>query len=150
MDDLTLFELIERETDPELRRVLEHYRAAEIELASAGELLGKMNRSRWQLAVLSRANDVAWQAQRYMRLERERQTKLQDFESDAPTNPRGYAWQRIDPTPLTHEVVTTVEAVLDTDPAPRPRRWLDWSIHAGMWLLIIVTLWLLRHYARTL
>lgn len=149
MDEPTLFELIERETNPELRRVLEHYRAAEIELQSAGELLSKMDRSRWQLAVLSRANDVAWQAQRYMRLERERALKLQDFESDAPTNPRGYAWQRLDATPTVTEVVASTEAVLDTDRPPRPSRWQFWTINVALWLLIASTLYLMRLYARS-
>lgn len=95
-DDVPLFDLLERERDPELRRVLEHYRAAEIELQCAAELLGKTKRARWEVAALSYARDVAFQAQRHMAIERARLHKLSDFREDADTNPVGYpAWRGV-------------------------------------------------------
>lgn len=100
-EDVPLFDLLERETDPELRRVLEHYRGAEIELQCAAELLGKTTRARWEVAALSYARDVAFQAQRYMAIERARLHKLTDLRDDADTNPVGYpAWRDLGAKPL--------------------------------------------------
>jgi hypothetical protein len=57
--------------DPQLRKVLEQYRGAEIELNSLRRAAAKMNGARSGMAAAaSRARDVAWQAQRYMRIER--------------------------------------------------------------------------------
>lgn len=89
-DKLSLFELIERENDPELRVVLEHYRAAVLSLEAAAQKLGRTGRRRWQMACVSRSRDVEWQAQRYMGIERAREHKLEDYREDLPTNPRGY------------------------------------------------------------
>lgn len=97
-DEIPLFDLLERETDPELKQVLEHYRGAEIELQCAAELLGKTKRARWEMAALSYSRDVALQAQRYMAIERARLHKLSDFRDDADTNPVGYP--RMPPPPL--------------------------------------------------
>lgn len=100
-EDIPLFDLLERETDPELRRVLEHYRGAEIELQCAAELLGKTKRARWEVAALSYARDVAFQAQRYMAIERARLHKLSDLREDADTNPVGFpAWRNAGAKPL--------------------------------------------------
>jgi hypothetical protein len=87
---LSLPELIERENDPELRMVLEHYRLAVLQLEAAAQKLGRQSRHRWQAACASRSLDVEWQARRYMGIERAREHKLEDYRDEAPTNPRGY------------------------------------------------------------
>jgi hypothetical protein len=156
VDERTLLELIAAETDPLLRKVLEQYRGAEIELNAASEQLEKMGRQRWSAAAASRARDVAWQAQRYMRLERAaKPPTVLDFMDDADTNPRGYpkhtglsASVAEEPS----EVFNTDEAVLDTDPAPpllRRARIQQWCVQAVLFVLIAAALWLMRHYLLT-
>lgn len=151
MDDRGLLQLISDERDPQMRKVLEGYRAAEIELNSASELLQRMGRDRWAAAAASRARDVAWQAQRYMRLERERSVKLQDFMDDADTDPIGYPKHTGLSDPLQREEPSEAMA-LDSEPAPplsRADRILQWSLVAGLSIVVIVTLWLMHHYAVT-
>jgi hypothetical protein len=89
-DDPTLTEMIEGENDGDLRVVLTHYLAAAKSLEAAAQRLGRMGHRRWQMACVSRSREIEWQAQRYMKIERLRQHKLEDFREDAPTNPRGY------------------------------------------------------------
>jgi hypothetical protein len=154
--DETLFDLIERETNPELRQVLEHYRAAELELERAAQRLGQMGQNRWQLAAMSRARDLAWQAQRYIKIERAREHKLADFASDADTNPRGYpAWSSVpaaphDPTPMgfavpAPEEVPNVEALRLQ---ARRERMLFACVNAAIFVFVVGTLWLLVHALR--
>jgi hypothetical protein len=146
VDDKGLLDLIATESDPVLRKALEQYRGAEIELNAAAETLERSGRTRWAQAAASRARDVAWQAQRYMRIERERSLKLSDFMDDAETNPRGY--QTLEPG----EYINTSEAVFDTDPppaaAPDSKR-VHWALHVVFAIAIAVTLWLMRLYALT-
>jgi len=89
-EDVRLFDLLEREQDPELKRVLEHYRGAEIEMQCAAELLGRMQRIRWELAAQAYARDIELQAQRHMAIERARKRQVASFRDDVPTNPVGY------------------------------------------------------------
>lgn len=147
-DDLTLLQLIQLEQDPEMRKVLEQYRGAEIELNAASEQLAKMGRHKWSHAAESRARDVAWQAQRYMRIERQRDLKLHDFMDDAPTNPSarysGMA-ERLEPG----EVISTDQAVMDLPPSsswppPRTAAWPMWAFTAAVFLVIVLSLWLMR------
>lgn len=155
-EDLTLNDLIDREPNPELRGVLECYRAAELALEAGAQRLGKMGQSRWQLAALSRARDLAWQAQRYIRIERAREHKLADFASDADTNPRGYpGWtappEPSEPTPMSF-VLPTPEEVPDVDKLrahSRHERIVFWCLNAAVTVLVIATIWLIAHYART-
>jgi hypothetical protein len=86
----TLTELLESENDADLRVVLSHYLAASKSLEAAAQRLGRTGHKRWQMACVSRSRDIEWQALRYMKIERLRAHKLEDFREDAPTNPRGY------------------------------------------------------------
>lgn len=150
----TLLELLAAETDPRMRKVLERYRGAEVELEAAAHQLEKMGKYKWSLAVAQRAREVAWQAQRYMRAERgDRVVKLYDFIQDEPTNPRGYPPH----TGLSEQLepegwLSSHEAVFDTDRAPPPsflmrrQRFVTWSLNIGLFVMVIVTIWLLRQY----
>jgi hypothetical protein len=89
-DDPTLAEMIEREDNGDLRVVLSHYLSAVRSLEAGAQRLGRMGHKRWQMACVSRSREIEWQAQRYMKIERLRLHKLEDFREDAPTNPRGY------------------------------------------------------------
>lgn len=149
----TLLELLAAETDPRIRKVLERYRGAEIELEAAAHQLEKMGRYKWSLAVAQRAREVAWQAQRYMRAERgDRVVKLYDFINDEPTNPNGYPPHTGLSEQLEPEWMSSHEAVLDTERAPplsllmRRQRLVTWGLNIGLFVMVIVTIWLLREY----
>lgn len=126
----TLLEMLAIESDPELRKVLECYRGAQIELDAAAHQLEKMGRYQWSLAATTRARDVEWQVQRYMSAEGAPVVKLYDFADDAPTNPRGYPRftglsEQLEPettldTIIVDQTASSPHAVFDTDRAPPP------------------------------
>jgi hypothetical protein len=161
MDNRTLLDFIAAETDPSMRKVLQQYRGAEIELTAASEQLAKMGRARWSEAAASRARDVVWQAERYMRLEYMPRTRTpvapitHDFADDAETNPRGYPRHTgLSDELAPGEVISSVEAFADTDPMPPPippphALALQWCLHIGLLAVIVLGLWLLRYCAFT-
>lgn len=126
----TLTELVARETDPKLRTVLECYAAAETSLELAATLLGAIGRERWQLACASRARDVAWQAQRYMRQLRTDSSdeRLSQIEANGGSSADG------------PEVNTTLEAVLQ----PRvPSPAVLWCVRIVVIAFAAFCLWLI-------
>lgn len=155
-EEATLLELIARERSPAMRKVLERYRAAQIELLAASDQLEKLGRYKWALGVAQRAHEVGWHCQVNLREDRNRVLKIHDFRDDLPTNPRGYPaftglQEQLEPEyTINHrsEVISNDDAVFDTDRAPPPssqrRRELlvHWALNIAIAIGIGVMLYL--------
>lgn len=164
----TLMELLARERSPQMRRVIERYRNAQLELLAASKLLEDMSRFKWALAVAQRATEIVHQCRRNLQIDRDRVLKIHDFmgEDERPTNPLGYPRvtglaEQLEPdyTINQHgadapEVISNDEAVFDTDRAPpfsRMRRHellAHWALNIAIAIAIGVMLYIVSRTQR--
>ena len=155
----SLLELIAAERNPELRKVLECYRGAQIELQEAARKLDKLGRYSWALAAETRASDIEWLVQNYMKHEGGRVLAMRDdvpFD-ERPTNPRGYPAHTglneladlLEPEPsiVVDQTAHSEHAVFDTDRAPpfsaieRRQRWLNFALNVAVFIVLALAMY---------